>query len=580
MADVKQNMPLRALFSLILSRDYGFGYVAIVYGIAIALLTLAVPISVQVLIETVANTAVVQSVVILALALFVLLMASGLLVALEVHALEVFERRLFARISGDIALRLLHANHAELERINRDDLMNRFFAVVTLQKNIPSLLANGLPLVLQAIVGFIVVSFYHPLFLVFSVVYGVLAVLVWRIVDRPAMRAAIAVSTAKFDTANWLETLSRSNGLYRSTPGFEYALEHTARVSDAYIREHRRLFRFTFTQTIGFLILYAVGSAALLGIGGWLVVRGELSLGQLVAAELILSAVFFGLSRIGIYLQMWYETGASLTKLGQIWGIPVEEPGGGDNPAEEVGSLSLSGAVVHYRGQEFRFDVDIAAGECVLIAPHESVISRMFADLLQAFRDPESGQVMLGRHSVRDFDLRELRRRVVVIDSALVPEISVVEFLRMADPDAQRARMREMLDLVGLNDIVQVLDEGLDRTLTPYGYPLSVSETVRLKIAYALLLRPRVLVLTPLVDTITHHDRARIINYLATQPDITVLCISNRRDVGGFDRYLFVAANGHEAFATLDALVEHERGLPEQVPLEDKPGPGGVPDHG
>ena len=56
-----------------------------------------------------------------------------------------------------------------------------------------------------------------------------------------------------------------------------------------------------------FLLMYAVASAALLGIGGVLVVQGELSIGQLVAAELVMSAVFFGLSRFTQYLKLYYE---------------------------------------------------------------------------------------------------------------------------------------------------------------------------------------------------------------------------------------------------------------------------------
>ncbi|MEO0974078.1 MAG: ABC transporter ATP-binding protein, partial [Pseudomonadota bacterium] len=81
------------LLRLLVAPDGRFLFVAIVYGIAISIFTLAVPLSVQVLIEAVANTTLMRAVVVLALVLFSVLALSGMLVAMQVWAMEVFERR-------------------------------------------------------------------------------------------------------------------------------------------------------------------------------------------------------------------------------------------------------------------------------------------------------------------------------------------------------------------------------------------------------------------------------------------------------------------------------------------------------
>ena len=65
----------------------------------------------------------------------------------------------------------------------------------------------------------------------------------------------------------------------------DYAIDHTATVRDDYVEAHRRHFRFTFAQILMSLLLYAATSAILLGVGGWLVIEGQLTIGQLVAAE-------------------------------------------------------------------------------------------------------------------------------------------------------------------------------------------------------------------------------------------------------------------------------------------------------
>ena len=85
--------------------------------------------------------------------------------------------------------------------------------------------------------------------------------------------------------AGWLEELARANSFFKSHRSIEHAVSRSEELSHHYVDEHKRHFFYTFGQLIGFLALYAVASAALLGLGGWLVISGELTLGQLVAAS-------------------------------------------------------------------------------------------------------------------------------------------------------------------------------------------------------------------------------------------------------------------------------------------------------
>ncbi len=147
--------PLR----LILAPERSFYALAVIYGVAIGILTLSIPISVQVLISTVANTAQPEPVVILAVALLVLLAFSAVFMALQYFALELFERRFFARITSEIVMRFVYARYAHVESINRDEMANRYFDIMTVQKNMPILLTGGISLFLQTLVGFLVTSF-------------------------------------------------------------------------------------------------------------------------------------------------------------------------------------------------------------------------------------------------------------------------------------------------------------------------------------------------------------------------------------------------------------------------------------
>jgi putative ABC transport system ATP-binding protein len=227
------------LYRSILRPEARVYWLMLVYGLAVSALTLAVPLSVQVLISTVANTALLQPVLMLAAVLGILLLLSGMFVASQFYLMELFERRFFARIVSSVTLRLLYARHDFMERINRDELVNRYFDVMTVQKTLPPLLTGGLALALQTLVGVTLTSFYHPVFLIFNVSVLGLVWVVYRLCHRGAERSAVVLSGTKYACAKWLEDLARSNSFFKSTRAIDYALNRTLSVRDAYLAAHR-----------------------------------------------------------------------------------------------------------------------------------------------------------------------------------------------------------------------------------------------------------------------------------------------------------------------------------------------------
>jgi putative ABC transport system ATP-binding protein len=546
--------PLR----LILAPEKNLYALAVIYGVAIGILTLSIPISVQVLISTVANTAQAEPVVILAIALLVLLVFSALFMALQYYALELFERRFFARVASEIVLRFVYARFAHLESINRDEMANRYFDIMTVQKNMPILLTGGISLGLQTLVGFIVTSFYHPVLLAFNLAVVAIAALVWRVLHRGAKESALALSHAKYDMAGWLEELARANSFFKSHRSIQHALSRSEELSRHYVDEHKRHFFYTFGQLIGFLALYAVASAALLGLGGWLVISGELTLGQLVAAELILSAIFVGLTRLGYYLRSYYEMRAAAKKISVFFDISLEKVAGDERLACSSSELVVRGVRSRYRGESLSLNLSVPSGCQVLVAATAASLAKNFSDLLQRFREPEAGSISIGGVDLADVDVHRLRDEIAVVDTPLVLERSIAEYLALADPEASRARIREVIAQVGLADEVQKMEGGLDHRLTPSGYPLSVSETMRLKVAYALLCRPRVLVLGPLFDVVGHQKRLKVIEAIRAVPDMTLLYFSNRRDLDCFDRFVFFSGTTQAFVRDLEELQELE----------------------
>lgn len=545
----------------VLAPESSFYWLAIVYGIGISLLSLATPISVQMLINTVANTALTAPLVLLSATLFGLLLIWALLNALRIHLMELFGRRFYARMVAEIAVRSVYAQNPFFTDSSRLALFNRYFDIVVIQKTIPPLFIGGFTILLQAGVGFILVSLYHPLFLVFNLVLIGLIWAIWALLGATAIRSALDLSHSKHETAAWLENLGSSNGFFKSQKRIDFALDRTDAQTRAYIDNHRRHFRRHFTQSLSFLILYAAASAMLLGLGGWLVIQGQLTLGQLVAAELVLSAAFFGISQFGTYLMYFYDLCAAVEELSLFYGVEQEQPMGDDPVAGVDHSIVFHEARGEARRHDVVLDLEIPSGATVMAAASNHGVQRLFTNFLKRHVIPAGGYITFGGVELMELDVQRLRQDVFVLDRSSFVEMTIREYLQFSGDDDVSQHMISVLETVGLTPVIADLDEGLDTAIAATGWPLSTTETMQLKLASALLSRPRVLILNQLFDLLDEDHLAAAIAYLRDGSDTTVIYFSNRRADLGCDTFVYLENDEQRFFETFDdfCLAAHGR---------------------
>ena len=542
------------IFFDILKPEANFYWLAAVYGIGISLLSLATPISVQMLINTIANTALTAPLVMLSLTLFGLLLISVLLYALRIHLLELFARRFYARMVAEITLISVYAQNPFFADAKKGALFNRYFDVVYVQTAIPILMIGGFTTLLQIAVGFVLVSLYHPYFLGFTLVMIALIWIVWIVWGARALRTGVDVSHAKHATAAWLETIGNSNGFFKSQRRIDYALDKSDDHTRGYITERKRHFRHVYSQTLTFLVMYAAASAALLGLGGWLVIQNELTLGQLVAAELVLSAAFVGVSQLGSYLGYFYDLFAAVEEIAQFYDVEQEQPKGADPFDGPDHTIVMRGVGGRARHEDARFDFEIPSGSIIMAAASQHGVQRLFTNVLKLHALPQGGIATLGSIDIKAIEAHHLRKNVHVLDRPTIVEMTIREYLGLSCPETAPQRMVAALETVGLAETIATLPQGLDTPLASTGYPLSAVELQQLKLANALLERPRILVLSRLFDLLDPEPIARAVAELRAHAYTTVIYFSNRRIDLGFDRFLYLEPHRQRFFDTFEAF--------------------------
>ncbi len=480
----------------------------LLFSVVNGVLLLATPLAVDAVVNNIAfggqQKVYVQALAVLAFALFAFLALLAVLRAGQHYVMEVIQRRLFLRVMADLAWRLPRVEAAAVEQTRGPELVNRFFEVVTVQKSASLLLLEGVNLVLSAVIGLLVLGFYHPFLLAFDIVLVAALVFVVFVMGRGAVSTSIRESYAKHAVAGWLEQMALFPLLFRSEGAAEFGLRRIDELGREYLAARRAHFRVLLPQITGLLALQAIASTALLTIGAALVLRGELTLGQLVASELIVGAIVASVAKFGKHLESWYDVMAAVDKLGLLADLPIEREHGEapvrtDAPAE----LELRRVTFGYDPLRPLFEdlsLKVESGTHVAIVSAAGCGASTLLDLVYGMQDPQQGMVLVDGLDLRHWDLAELRRQVALVRGTEIVDGTVIENVRLGRDHLSLDDVRRALEAVGLIDAVLQFPDGMNTRLRPGGRPLSSSQRRRLVLARAIIGVPRLLLVDELLD--------------------------------------------------------------------------------
>lgn len=480
----------------------------VVFAVAVAVLSLATPIAVESLVNTVAFGVLMWPVVVIAGILMACLGLAAAIRAMQVYVVECVQRRLFVRVVADYAHRLPRLKLEAFDRRYGPELANRFFDVLNLQKSLAILLLDGVALVVTAAVGMVVLAFYHPFLLGFDILLLLMIAFVLFVLGWGGVRTCLHESHAKYDVAAWLQELLRCLRAFKFAGGQQLALEKADHLAGEYVTARRDHFRVVWRQTVFALGLQVVATTAMLGLGGYLVINRQLTLGQLVAAELIVALVVASVAKLGKYAETYYDLMAGAEKLGLLTDLPLEREGG-ESLADGAGGMAvrLHGVDhVSHRTLPTPADWHVAAGERVaVVGPPGSGKTTLF-EALCGLREPDHGTVEIDGIDLRGLSLERMREQVALVEGSDILVGTLAENVRVGRPHLSPGDVRDALQVVGLLGVVRNLPHGLDTPLTPDGGPLSPSQALRLGVARALVGRPRLLILDGVLDAIDLRD--------------------------------------------------------------------------
>ena len=506
----------------------------LIFSFVSVMLSLATPLTVEVLVNTIGFGSSFQPIFVLAMILMAVLFLSAAFKLLQVVVVEIMQRRFFVRLVGDLSYRLPHANRMQLQGVHGPELVNRFFDIMTIQKSTASLLLDGITIVMQTLIGTLLLAFYHPYLLGFDIILLICMVVVTYVLGRGGVQTAINESLVKYSIAHWLQDVVACPSAFKLHGGADMSSDRSNRLAVEYLTTRRLHFIVLLRQMIFAMLLQVVALTTLFALGGYLVLVGQLTLGQLVASELIVAVIVGAFAKSGKLLETFFDLMAAMNKVGHLLDLSVDPPlvpmVSEIGPVQiRVQDLSIIDPASHQVVHVGSFEVP--AGGRMAIAGIVGAADSMLLPTIVGLIQPEHGFV-----EIDGLDSRDALR---FCDGSLVGyagprEIfagSVADNLRLGRSGISEMDLREALETVLLWDELLPLHGGLDLRLQTGGFPLCEDQLPRLMIARAIAGKPRVLLVDWCLDLLPASVRYKIWDQLraSSQPWTLLLTTHDER---------------------------------------------------
>ncbi len=528
------------------------------YAVAIGIFSLVVPLTVQELTNTFAYSIEPIMIVTFALIMLVGLLFIGLFRVFQTSAMETLFQRLYVRIALAMTEHLPRIRQeafapSHASRVMEAELLAR--AVLVVLVDVVNVLVSGMT-------GMTILVFYHPNFLVYNAFLLGGFLLVAIVSGQGGVQATKTVSEKNYEVMTWIQDIANNRLHFKSSRSAPFLIGKTDRLLDEYLDARRtRANILTWRQYRSIVVWEAVCHSGMIGLGGWLLSAGQITLGQFVAAEVIVGTLLLNLDTVTrrIYAMTYILT--SLNELDRVFALPKHEAFGlGIGTVTRLPDLGPYGIHLTCRDVTFaypnapplfdHFNLEVAPGEKLSALVQSSTEKSALALVLAGLYRPTAGVVRYN-----DVDLREVTMdyingaRGLVLDSQ--PTLfggTLEENISLGRTAIRFEDLRWAIRFVGLEDEIDRMPRGLETPVEAGGKEYTKSQILRILVARAIVTHPPLLIFDGTLHNMEPNLREILLRRLCSKEESwTAIFVTNDPTIGTYvDRRVIVGREeGH-----------------------------------
>jgi ABC-type bacteriocin/lantibiotic exporter with double-glycine peptidase domain len=511
--------PLKRYYNL-LKLDKKDVYQIIFYAAFAGLISLSLPLGIQAIINFIQGGQVSVSWIVLIIMVTLGVALVGILTLMQLRITENLQQKIFVRASFEFAIRMPKMRYDALYDQYAPELANRFFDTLTIQKGTSKLLLDFSTALLQILLGIVLLSLYHPVFIIFGILLLGILYFILKFSYAEGIQTSLKESKFKYKGAYWLQEIARNRTTFKSTTGHDYALHRNDKIVGEYVgtrEKHFGILKRQFSQLILFKVLITAG---LLSVGGYLVLSQQMNIGQFVAAEIIILLVMNSIEKTITGLETLYDVVTAVEKIGQVSDLELDD----ENAAKQIqvqDGLTLEAEEVCFRFPEAdknalkNINLKITPGEKVFISGRNASGKTTLVRLLSSHLQPTSGIFYVNESNLNKADANQYRALTGVVLQGETPfEGTLLENITLNNPEINDERVKWALQHTGLAHFVKTLPLGLDTRITPQGRQLTASVARKILLARAIAKKPGILFLEDPTESMDEESARHIIDFL------------------------------------------------------------------
>ena len=528
-----KNTPLERFYNL-LALDRKDVYQIFFYAIFAGLISLSLPLGIQAIINFIQSGRISASWIVLIVLVVFGVALVGILSLMQLRITENLQQKIFVRSSFEFAARLPKIKNEELYNTYPPELANRFFDTMTIQKGTSKLLIDFSAALLQIAFGLILLSLYHPYFIVFGFLLFLLLYFIFKFSYKSGLETSLKESKFKYKVAGWLQEMARNSFSFKNDLNYNYALQKNNTIVSDYLNYREKHFKIIQRQFSQLIIFKIIITASLLSIGGFLVLSQQMNIGQFVAAEIIILLVINSVEKIILGLETFYDVLTSIEKIGQVTDLDLIADDSfasdtcynkitletedlsfkfPDSPKEILHALTLQ----IEQGERIAIDGANGSGKTTLI--------RILSGLLQ----PTSGALYINDDTFRKINLKQYQSQIGSIIHGETPfEGTLLENITFNDSAITTQDLKWAIDGVQLTSYVKSLPKGLETHIFPEGKQLTSSNAQKVLLARSIIHKPKILFYEDPTDVMDLKVANEIIDFITAEQHKWTIIVSSK----------------------------------------------------
>jgi ABC-type bacteriocin/lantibiotic exporter with double-glycine peptidase domain len=490
------------------------------YAVFAGIVNLSLPLGIQAIINLIQGAQISTSWIVLVILVTLGVAFVGALQLMQIRIIENVQQKIFTRSSFEFAYRFPKIKMSELRDFYPPELANRFFDTLTVQKGLSKILVDFPAALLQIIFGLLLLSFYHPFFIIYGILLLLLIYVVFKYTARRGMETSLKESKSKYKVAHWIQEVARSIVSFKLSGKTSLAMTKNDELVAEYLESresHFRVLVIQFIQMIGFKVLVTAG---LLLIGGILVLNQEMNIGQFVAAEIIILLVISSVEKLILGLESIYDILTSLEKIGQVVDKELEPQDGVFifDDTDEF-NIQLDQVDYHVNGGQKKIlnniSLKIDASSRILIEGKSGSGKSSLLRIIAGVIEPTAGHIYVNDISLGGIHMNHYRANIGQSLTEESPfEGTILDNITFGNKEISNEDVRWAIENSGLTEFVKEQPKGLQTMIYPEGKQIPYTITKKILLARGIVTRPKLLILKDPLDQFEKDEENRIMAFL------------------------------------------------------------------